>query len=75
MAQAAKLVQLRVPPELYDQLVKAVAERQRQGQRASLNSVAVEWLEQASGAADEREVIGGPLEARASETTPEAAHG
>jgi hypothetical protein len=47
MAEVTRILQLRLPPQLYEAIEAETQRRKRQGQRASLTSVAVEWLEYA----------------------------
>ena len=45
MAQSTKLLNLRLPDELYDRLAQEVASRKAQGEHASLSSISMALLD------------------------------
>ncbi|HXH11172.1 MAG TPA: hypothetical protein VNP04_15595 [Alphaproteobacteria bacterium] len=46
MPKTTQVLQLRLPPGLYQALAAEVQARKARGQAASLNAVAIEWLQQ-----------------------------
>lgn len=49
MAESIKLLQLRLPLALYEDLAQEVKQRKDDQPRVSLNTVAIEWMERGKG--------------------------